>query len=316
MWGKNRLLWPDVEQGGNWEHARCVATGSTSDKKPLKFFEMDYPNGKSVEKWLNHEKQSERWMTQISRVYQLSVTSASICIGAAVELQRGHKRAAATDAAGAQGKPKQAARWPNVAVRGRPFESNENSEAESGSRAEGASNLTSDSDREAEGAGTAFKYVGDGMSLMYEGSVNASQKPHGTSGKCTYVTFTNKDPRYAEADEITDCEWSNGTLVSGKGTFPHRGRHEQYEGQFIRGQFSGYGVNTGYDGNSYRGFWCDGDEDGPGAEYDKGGQVECGGKWRNGDLNEDNTADEETVIQAIRDVHDEEGQSRRESTDE
>jgi hypothetical protein len=298
VWGKkNRHLWPDVEQGGNWQHALCVATGSTSDKKPLKFFEMDYPNGKDVEMWLNHEKQSERWMTQISRVYQLSASA-----GAAVELRRGHKRSATTDAAGAQGKPKQAARRPNVAVGGRPFQSNENSEAESGSRAEGAGNITSDSDREAEGAGTAFKYVGNGMSLMYEGPVNASQKPHGTSGKCTYVTFTNKDPRYAEADEITDCEWSNGTLVSGKGTFPHQGRHEQYEGQFICGQFSGYGVNTGYGGNSYRGFWCDGDEDGPGAEYDKDGQFERGGKWRNGNLNEDNTADEETVIQAIKDT--------------
>jgi hypothetical protein len=46
VWGqKNRRLRPTVEQGGNWQHALCVATGSTSDKKPLKFFEMDYPNG-------------------------------------------------------------------------------------------------------------------------------------------------------------------------------------------------------------------------------------------------------------------------------
>ena len=43
VWGKkNRDLWPTVEQGGNWQHALCVATGSTSDKKPLKFSEMDY----------------------------------------------------------------------------------------------------------------------------------------------------------------------------------------------------------------------------------------------------------------------------------
>lgn len=274
MWGKNRLLWPDVEQGGNWQHALCVATGSTSDKKPLKFFEMDYPNGKSVEKWLNHEKQSERWMSQISRVYKLSAN-----IGVAVELRRGLKRAAAAGATAAQGKPKQAAAHrTNVVVGGT--------------------------------VGTAFKYVGDGMSLMYEGPVNASQKPHGSSGKCTYVTFTKNNPRYAEADEITDCEWSNGTLVSGKGRYEqYEGQFIKYEGQFICGQFSGYGVNTGYDGNSYRGFWCDGDEDGPGAEYDKDGQFERGGMWSNGGLNEGNTtADEETAIQAIKDMQKELGE--------
>ena len=207
--------------------------------------------------------------------------------------------------------------------------SDSDSEAEGVGEAVGGDNLASDSDSEAEGADSlssdsdseAEKYAGDDMNLIYAGPVNASKQPHGAGSKCRHVTFTSTDPRgprYLEADEITDCEWSNGTLLSGKGTFPYKdkGQHEQYEGQFIRGQFSGYGVHTGYDGTSYRGFWCNGDEDGPGAEYDKDGQFVRGGKWRNGDLNEDNTADEETVMQAIRDVHDEEGQWRRESTDE
>ena len=124
-----------------------------------------------------------------------------------------------------------------MVVGGTVFESDEDSEAEGVSEAVGDDNFASDSDSEAEGADTAFKSVVDGMNLMYAGPVNASQQPHGAGGKCTHVTFTNKDPRYPEADEITDCEWGNGTLLSGrrKGTFPHKGRHEQYGGQFIRG---------------------------------------------------------------------------------
>ena len=183
----------------------------------------------------------------------------------------------------------------------------DNLASDSDSEAEGADNLSSDSDSEAE------KYAGDDMNLIYAGPVNASKQPHGAGSKCRHVTFTSTDPRgprYLEADEITDCEWSNGTLVSGKGRYEqYEGQFIKYEGQFICGQFSGYGVNTGYDGNSYRGFWCDGDEDGPGAEYDKDGQFERGGMWSNGGLNEGNTtADEETAIQAIKDMQKELGE--------
>ena len=67
-----------------------------------------------------------------------------------------------------------------------------------------------------------------------------------------------------------------------------------------------YGEDTGYNGGSYRGFWCDGNEDGPGADYDKDGRFERGGLWRNGLLHEDIMFDEETVLLAIIDRADEE----------
>jgi hypothetical protein len=69
VWGeKNRLLWPDVDQDSNWQHAICV---DTSAKPRPKFYEGDHPNGLSVEKWLNHRQADERWMSQVSRVYKL-----------------------------------------------------------------------------------------------------------------------------------------------------------------------------------------------------------------------------------------------------
>mmetsp|Transcript_72210 Transcript_72210/g.145286 ORF Transcript_72210/g.145286 Transcript_72210/m.145286 type:complete len:248 (-) Transcript_72210:214-957(-) len=78
VWGKkNNTLWPDLPQGGNWQHAICVDTGSTPSASQMKFYELDHPKGRSVQKWLLHENKKERWMSQISRVYKLSVPKPS-----------------------------------------------------------------------------------------------------------------------------------------------------------------------------------------------------------------------------------------------
>ena len=64
----NKLLWPDLDQEGNWQHAICVDTDTGR-------FWDDNAKGRKVEKWLKCEVETDRWMEEIWRVYKLEVPS-------------------------------------------------------------------------------------------------------------------------------------------------------------------------------------------------------------------------------------------------
>ena len=61
----NRLLYPDIDQEGNWRHTICVDTDNGM------FYDSEWAKcGRSVSKWLQLD-QLERFMSRIDRVYRL-----------------------------------------------------------------------------------------------------------------------------------------------------------------------------------------------------------------------------------------------------
>ena len=66
----NKLLWPDEDQAGNWQHTICVDTDTG------KFWD-DQSKGRMVQEWLQCEKKEHLWMAEIWCVYKLEVPSLS-----------------------------------------------------------------------------------------------------------------------------------------------------------------------------------------------------------------------------------------------
>ena len=61
----NRLLWPDLDQNGNWKHAICINTDTG------RFFDQQQTS-RSVKTWLQCAE-NDMYMSEIWRVYKLEV---------------------------------------------------------------------------------------------------------------------------------------------------------------------------------------------------------------------------------------------------